>query len=204
MAGLMNNGAPPQGGPPPAAGAPQGQPPADNSNVSPEEQAQYDSFVTNAMSLMNDEKGVQNLLKSIEGDGDPIKGLANAVASIVMRVEDSAVKAGEEISGDVLMHGGAEILEQAADLSEQVGGHAFTPEEMESATYMAMDLYRESRGDKIDQGEQGESMQELQAAEADGSLEKQIPGITEHSQKPGQAPAGGPPPGEPQQRGLMG
>jgi len=183
MAGLLNASEqnPQQAAAPAAAGAE----PAPN--VSKEEQAQYDEFVTNAMSMMNSEKGSKALLKSIEGE-NPVEGLANAVASIVMRLEDSAEKAGAKISGDVMMAGGAEILEQAADLSEQAGGHAFTEEELEQAVYMAMDLYREARTQqgKLDQGSFGQDLNDLKAAEADGTLEEQIPGITEHSQKAGQ------------------
>jgi len=201
MAGLMGNeAAPPAGGQPPAG------PTELETNVSPEEQEQYDQFVTNAMTVMNDKKGLEMILKAIESGESPVNGLANAVASIVMRVEDSARKSGQKVSGDVLLHGGAEILEQAADIAEQAGGHAFTAEELEKATYIAMDLYREARGDKIDQGKAGESAQELKAAEADGSLEQQIPGLTEHAQQNMQK--GGPPhmqdEAPPPQKGLMG
>jgi hypothetical protein len=212
MAGLMGNaappgqpppGGPPVGGQPPVGGAPPAAPTEMETNVSPEEQAQYTEFVTNAMAIMNDKKGARKMLKVIESGDDPVKGLANAVAAIVMRVEKSAKQSGQEISADVLMHGGAEILEQAADLAEQSGGHAFTEEELEKATYIAMDLYREARGDKINQEEQGASMQELQAAEADGSLEQQLPGLAEHAQK-GQPQGEAPPQDQPPQQGLMG
>lgn len=194
MAGLMGN-------------APPGQPPAElETSVSPEEQAQYDQFVTNAMSIMNDKKGMKKILDAIESGENPVVGLANVVTAIVVRVEDSAKQSGQEISGDVLLQGGAEILEQTADLAEQAGSHAFTEEELEQATYLSMDQYRKARGDKIDQKEQGASLQELQAAEADGSLEQQIPGLTE---KAASMPKGGPknggaPQGQPQQKGLMG
>lgn len=218
MAGLMGNAAPPGQPPPggqPPQGPPQGPPPPTGpaemeTNVSPQEQEQYDQFVTNAMSIMNDKKGIEKILKVIESGDSPANGLANAVAGIVMRVENSARQNGQEISGDVLLHGGMEILEQAADLAEQAGGHAFTEDELESASYIAMDLYRESSGDKMDQDKQAESMQELQAAEADGSLEQQLPGLAEHAQKnqpqggPPQGPPPGPPQGQPPQKGLMG
>jgi len=139
------------------------------------------------MSMMNSEKGSKALLKAISGDENPAEGRANAVASSVRRSEDSDEKAGAKISDDVMLAGGAEILEQAADLSEQTGGHAFTEEELEQATYMAMDIYREARQQqgKLDQGAVGQDLNELKAAEADGTLEEQIPGITEHSQKAG-------------------
>jgi hypothetical protein len=198
----LAGGQPPQSGQPPA-GAVDPEP-----NVSPEEQGQYDQFVTNAMSIMNDKKGMDKILKAIESGESPVSGLANVVSAIIMRVEDSAKQSGQEISPDVMLHGGAEIMEQAADLAEQAGGHSFTEEELESASYIAMDLYREARGNKIDQKRAVESMDEIMASEADGSLEQQVPGLTAHGQKnqppQGQPPQGGPAQGQPPQKGLMG
>lgn len=176
------------------AGQPTG---GDESNVSPEEQTQYDEFVTNGMSLLHDEKGLSSLIQSIEGDGNPVEGLANTVASIVIRIEDSAQKQGIEISGDVLMHGGTELLEQAADLAEQSGVHEFSDDELESALYLAMDIYRTTRQQqgKLPTDQLGQDMQELQTAEQDGSLEKQFPGITKYAEKsPAQPPSSEQPP----------
>lgn len=230
MPGLLNvernDGAPRGAAQPLAAQPPASQPgnaqtgnadAGDEGSVSSEEQAQYDEFVTNGMSLLHDEKGLSGLLQSIQGDGNPVEGLANTVASIVIRVEDSAQKQGIEISGDVLMHGGTELLEQAADLAEQGGVHEFSDDELESALYLAMDIYRTTREQqgKLPTEQLGLDLQELQAAEQDGSLEKQFPGITEYGQK-SPAPAAQPPGnGQPQprnaqpgnarpQRGLLG
>lgn len=173
-------------------------------NVSPEEQAQYDAFVTNGMKLMNDEKGIDGLLKSIQGDGDPIQGLANTVAAIVIRVEDSAQKQGVEISPDVLMHGGTELLEQAADLAEQAGIHEFSEEDLESALYQSMDIYRSMREGKLPTEQLGQDLQKLQAAEQDGSLEEMFPGITEFGNKsPAPPPRNAQPPAGQPSRGLL-
>lgn len=157
----------------------------DESNVSPEEQTQYTEFVTNGMRLMNDEKGLDGLLQSIQGDGNPVEGLANTVASIVIRVEDSAQKNGMEISGDVLMQGGTELLEQAADLAEQAGIHEFSETELESALYMAMDIYRETRQQqgKLPTEALGQELEGLRTADREGSIEDMIPGITEYAEK---------------------
>jgi hypothetical protein len=182
------------------------------SNVSPEEQEMYDNFVTNGMSIMHSDEGLPALLKAIEGDENPVEGLANAVSAIVMRLEDSAEKQGVEISPDVLMHGGLELMEQAADLAEQAGVHAFTDEEMEGALYIAMDLYRQARQKqgKISQETANEEMGELMAAEQAGTLEDDLPGITERSKQSGRSTrsAGkGPKPAaravKPMRRGLM-
>ncbi len=184
---------------------------ADNEgNVSPEEQTQYNEFVTNGMSLLHDEKGLSGLLKAMKGDGNPVEGLANTVASIVIRVEDSAQKQGVEISGDVLMHGGTELLEQAAELAEKAGAHEFSDKDLESALYLAMDIYRTTRQQqgKLPTEQFGQDMQELQAAEQGGALEEMFPGIGKYAeQHPTEAPdEGQPQPGQqPAQRsrGLL-
>lgn len=172
----------------------------DETNVSPEEQAQYDQFVTNGMRLINDKKGLSKLLKSIEGAGNPVEGLANTVASIVIRVEDSAKQKNVEMSPDVLMHGGTELLEQAAELAEAAGIHEFSEQDLENALNIAMDIYRTTRQQqgKLPTEQLSQDLQEVQAAEQGGELEQMFPGITEVSQRPlpeGAQPSGGQPPG---------
>lgn len=203
MAGLLN-ATPSASAPAAAPTQPAAAKPAeagDESNVSPEEQTQYDEFVTNGMSLLHNEKGLSALLQSIQGDGNPVEGLANTVASVVIRVEDSAQQQGAEISGDVLMHGGTELLEQAAELAQEAGIHDFSDDDLESALYLAMDIYRTTRQQqgKLPTEQLGQDMQELQAAEQDGSLEKAIPGLTKYAQERSVQP----PPNAQPQRGLL-
>ena len=204
MAGLMNAAQPVGMSPNVATATPPGgstpPPSGDSQGVSKEEQKQYDEFVTNGMKVLHDESGLDAVTQSLSGDGNPIEGLANTVVSIVIRLQDSAKQAGHEISGDVVMQGGAEIMEQAVELSEEAGIHKFSEEDMESAMYMAMDLYRSSRGEQ--DGQQNNftaDLQELQGMEQAGTLEQEFPGITEHSQKaaakagPGAGPGNAPP-----------
>jgi hypothetical protein len=174
------------------------------SNVSPEEQQSYDAFVTNGMSLMHSDEGLPKLLQSIEADGSPVEGLANTVVAIIIRLEDSAKQQGMELSGDVMMHGGTELLEQAADLAEQAGVHEFTDEEIESALWMAMDIYRQTRQQQgtLPSEEISQDMGDLVSAEQEGRLEEEVPGITEFAKNRGnQAGSGGEP--MPMRRGLM-
>ncbi len=153
--------------------------------VTADEQGQYTEFVTNGMRLLHDEGGLKKTLEAIAGDGDPIEGLANVVAGIVMRVEDSATQSGAEISGDVLMQGGTELLEQAAELAEEADIHDFSEEELGQAHQQAMHLYmatRQQQG-KLPPEKFAQDLQELQAAEQDGSLETMIPGIAEFAEQ---------------------
>ena len=153
------------------------------SNVSAEEQEQYDRFVTNGMKMLYDKNAVDKLLQSIEGDGNPVEGLANALVQVVMRLEDSSEQAGEKISPDVLLHGGTELLEQMVDLSEQAGGHKFKEQEVESALYLALDTYRTTRQQqgRLDEEALSADMEQLVQADYKGELDSLIPGIGEYA-----------------------
>ncbi len=177
--------APATGGPAPAiqattpAAPPVGE---EQTNVSPEEQAQYDQFVDQALSAIYDEKSLPGVIESLKGNGNPVDGLANTAVSIVTRVQDSAEKAGQALSVDVLFMGGAEILEDLAGLSEKVGIHTFTPEEVEGALFQAMDLYREQKGRDGGGGQLAaqskQDFSELVALDKAGELDKVQPGLT--------------------------
>ena len=165
----------------------------DPTNVSPEEQQQYDVFVTNGMKILDDQKALPKILETIKGDGSPVEGLGNALALLVMRLEDSATEGGQKISPDVLLHGGTELLEQMVELAEKAGVHEFDEKEMESALYLALDIYRTSRQEsgQLDEEALGADMQELQRADKEGELEGMFPGLGEYAKglpKPDQAP----------------
>lgn len=154
-------------------------------NVTPEEQEQYNQFVTNGMQAMYDEKSLPQMLQAIQGDGNPVEGLANALVMLVTRLEDSAEQAGQKISGDVMLHGGTELLEQMADLSKEAGMHDFNKQELEEALYTAMDLYRGFRQEqgKLEPEPYVQDIQALQAAEESGNVDDVMPGLTEFAKK---------------------
>lgn len=152
-------------------------------NVSPDEQAAYDQFVGNGMELLYNEAVMPKLLESVRSTEDPAEGLGNAVATLVMRLDDSASKAGQEISGDVKLHAAKELLEQMAELAEEAGIHKYTEEEMESAFYFALDIYRNTRQaeGKIKPEELQGDMQEIQAADEAGRIDEVLPGLSDYA-----------------------
>lgn len=215
MAGLLKQApqgaAPPQGRPAPSAEPPMAQGPGqpgmaeEASNVSPEEQAEYDAFVTNGMQLIYNEQLMPQLLERIEGGGNPIEGLANAAALVVMRLEDSAEGQGQAISNDVKFHGGTELMEQLAELAEAAGIHEYSEEEVESAFYLALDTYRSTRQEqgKLAMDEINQDMQTLVQADQAGRLNEVLPGIEQAAArlpKPDQAGAPAPTGAEPKRR----
>lgn len=154
-------------------------------NVSPEEQAEYDEFVNNALNLIYDEKTKDRVIERLGATDDPVDDLANTVAVTVMGLQDSAERSGRKISDDVLFHGGIEILEDLANLAEKAGIHSFSEDELEAATYRALDTYREmaTQAGKIDPEALKQEFGSILQADKQGALEQVLPGIGQAAQK---------------------
>lgn len=155
--------------------------PEDEGNVSPEEQAQYDQFVAQGMKLYNDPKVMPSILGMIEGDGDPVNGLASATATIVVRLVQSMKGLPTKMSGDVIYHGGVELLEQLADVGAVTKLHDFTPEEMQQAELRAVDMVRDmlTKSGDIDNEAVMQDFNALVEADKAGTLDEVLPGISE-------------------------
>lgn len=147
-------------------------------NVTPEEQAQYDQFVDNAFSLIYDKRSLPNVLKALDGDGNFVDGLAHTTVTIVARVLDSAKQAGQKISGDVVLHGGKEIMEDLADTAGKAGIHDYTQDEIDAAFLRAMDLARErfTQAGDVDTEALKTEFAAVIAADRQGRLEEFVPG----------------------------
>ena len=218
MAGLMNGqppvaparpGAPaaPVGAEPdmmaPGAGDEQGETEMDDEQgeaVTPEEQAQYDAFVKNGQKIIYGSGKVSSkILKALDGDGDPISGLATVTVMVVSRLVTSAKEAGQEISSDVVMHGGSEILADLADLQKEAGIADLSDDEQETAFYKAVDMYRdmEQKTGGIDEAGLEEDFMTLMEANENGTLDDVVPGASKAAQRFEQrgmaAPEGAPP-----------
>lgn len=204
MAGLMQPQAP-QGAPMQQAPTqPTAMPQEGGEGVSPEEQAQYEAWVKNAMELMYNEKSMEQVVAALQGDGSPVEGLANALVMVTVRLEDSAAEQGQAVSEDVKFHAANEILSLLSDLAEAAGVHTYTEQEAEQAFMMAMDLYRDLRQDSINPEEYQQDFNDLMAADQGGQLESMVPGIGEFANRQQGAPQGpGAQPGTPGQPQQM-
>jgi hypothetical protein len=97
----------------------------------PAKQAEYDRFVENGMRMVyGNKQGIKALLKSLDGNGQPVTGLANTVTLLAQRLAASAQKAGKPLSAEVVLHGSGELLEQLADFSKESGGYTYQDEEL--------------------------------------------------------------------------
>lgn len=206
MAGLgaVINGAQAHGAAPQQPGQAE-QPNFGEEQATPEEQAQYDQIVGNAMNITYDKAMLPRVIQMLEGEGDPIEGLAQTAAVIISRVMQSAQQAGVELDGIVAFHAGTEILEDLAELSKEAEVHDFSqnPDDLETAYFRTLDNVRVmmQESGQIKQQDAQADMQKLQAMDQSGDLEKMLVGLAERDQRgrappeeQSQAPAG---------RGLM-
>ena len=124
----------------------QGQPMAGDGDgkVSPEEQEQSDRLVINGLNLIFDGKTRDGILKSLDGNGDPVDGLAATAVTVWQHLLKSADQAGFKASGDAMMNAGREIFEHLAEYSTMAGLHNFAndPDATESAYFRALDDIR--------------------------------------------------------------
>lgn len=147
-------------------------------NVSPEEQAEYTAFVETALNLITDDGSEQAILGSLKGSKDPVLSLASTALNVVKRVEAAAAAKGTKVPGEIILHGGEEIVSALAEMAGAAQIHDYTPEEISGAFYRAADMYREdkqSRGE-IDEAAAKSDLEELKAADASGQLDQVVPG----------------------------
>jgi len=143
-------------------------------NVSPEEQAAYEKFVDNGLKLISDENMAPQILKRIGEAENKAEGLAGAVVSVVVRLEQSAQQSGRQIDPGIVMHGGMELMEAIAQMSTAFGVHAFDDKQIESAVYIAMDQYGTQAVGKgtLNKEALAEDVSMLQQADQSGNLDQ--------------------------------
>ena len=146
-------------------------------NVSEFEQQEYDQVVNNAYSLIYDDKALPGILQSMAGDGNPVKGLADTVANVLSRLNESSIQSGRNISPDVLFAAGQEIISDLADLSEKSGIHTYSDEEMEQATLLAVETFRaiQQKSGNLDPNAAAADFEEMTIAEEQGRLGELLP-----------------------------
>lgn len=99
-----------------------GIPPEEDPNVSPDEQAIYDTVVNNALSFIHGEESSQSVMNILNDKSvPPEQSIGKVVAQIAKALQQSAEASGQEIPGDVLFHAGAEIAEEVVSLAVDAG-----------------------------------------------------------------------------------
>lgn len=193
MAGMEQEDAPTEGGATTSEDMPEGQGGDEGEPATPEEQEQYERFVANAMALVYSDKNnygtLRKVIERLKVGEDPIEGLASVTTHIFMALVTSATKKGVQISTDVMMQGGYDIVSDLAELAGLAKIHKYTQEEIEGAYYRAADMVREQMQSMglLDAQEQASQLEMLKQAEQEGKLDQVLPGATEAAKKLGKA-----------------
>jgi hypothetical protein len=150
----------------------------DNSGdqVTPEEQALYDKFVSMALIALYDQKTIDQSAQMIASADDPTIAVAEVASSVALRVLADAQDNGVELTGDVLLHGGKEIVEAAIEVAEKVSGVDFDDQMMEASFFAAADMFKaeaEKMGMYGDDAK-AEDIQAIEQMKASGQLEQMI------------------------------
>jgi hypothetical protein len=131
--------------------------------ASPEEQELYNRFVARMMQHLYDERTFPRLLEDMRTMEDAPAELGMMAATVAFTVMQKAKRAGTKIPGDVLLHGGAEMVGQLVEVYGRATGQELPPDQAEAVLYHAADRFRElaaSSGD-IDQQEIAAAMQDF-------------------------------------------
>ena len=156
--------------------------------ATPEEQAVYDKFMDNAFNIVYDEKAMPDFIKSIQGDGDPVTGLASATLTVLERLEESAEQAlGKPADRSMMMAVQEEITEDLANLSRASGQHEFSEQEIGNANNVAALNYGQNlqKAGKLNDQESLDEFMALVEADKAGALDSVMQGIN------GEVPADG-------------
>lgn len=149
---------------------------AGGQTATPQEQDAYNRFVSQAHLLIYKPEMTQQYLAMIKDSQKPTADIGQFAANVAFRVYSAAKEAGEMIPGDVLLQGGAEIVEGLIELSDEAKITDIDDAQMEEAFYAAADAFRslmEGSGN-IDMAAVKEDMATFAAAEKSGQLDQMI------------------------------
>jgi hypothetical protein len=151
-------------------------------NVTPEEQQEYELFVSKGQELIYGDS-FDSILERLRADEDPVQALANTIVQVVRRLVVSSRDAGKDFAGDLVYQGGSELIEDLANTMDAAGIHTFTEQELEKTLYVALDLYRdiEIEEGELDQEGAQQDWGGLQQANASGSLDNVMNALREQS-----------------------
>lgn len=168
-------------------------------NVSPDEQQEYEEFVLSGMALIY-QKGESDdsaqvrpgILKLLDDDPSDLKGIlkadelqqfsplvAIAATTVIVVVEIQQLAKDEKPSDAVVMHGGAAILEELAEIWMRRNKQNLGEDDVHKALSMAADIYREVAADAglIDLNALKDQFASLVKADKEGRLAEVSPDL---------------------------
>jgi hypothetical protein len=164
-------------------------------NVSPDEQKQYEEFVTGGLALIYDGEGKAahvrpGILKLLDNDPSDLRAILNAqelkefsplvaiAATTVVVVVELQKLGGDETPGDdIVMHGAVAILEELAEIWMRRNKQQLGEDDVHKALSMAADIYREVGADAglVDENALKDQFSSLVKADKEGKLAEVSP-----------------------------
>jgi hypothetical protein len=166
-------------------------------NVSPEEQKQYEEFVLSGMAIIytkaSDGKTPMvrpGILKLLDDDPTDLKGILNAqeldqfspvvaiaATAVIIVIEIQKLATDEKIPDDILMHGGAAIIEELAEVWMRRNKSQLSEDDVHKALSVAMDIYREVGADQglVNENALKDEFNKLVVADKSGKLAEVSP-----------------------------
>lgn len=164
--------------------------------ASPEEEADAEEFIKNAVELTHDENGkpTEPVQRHLQGQFEPeVMQMFEAVNPpinpespsdclaltgllVVMATDASAMSAGKDVGNDVVLHAGAELIAMFAEDAEVLGLFESDEKGVEVAVTRAVDIYNQIDGPRVDKQMLADEFQQLVEADKAGQLDKVLPG----------------------------
>ena len=140
-----------------------------------DEQLDYDLLVIRAQKMMYG-PGRENILKLISSGETPAQGLGKAAATLVKSLVQSGKQAGREISGEVAINAGAEIVEDLSELAVSSGVVEYENDKEETSELQDAMLYGvKFYGDgMVANGEITPDMQDMAKKQMDEGIQEEL------------------------------
>ncbi len=139
----FNDQAASQPGTAPTAPGGQGGPmsPPEQRQATPEQQEKYNRLYGLSMLALYDEKFMQTAAKMLSTAQSKPDAMARIAAGIGIKIFTKSVEQGDPIEPIIMVEAGREFMGEIAEFAQRIGIQV-SPEDMETAYYMASDMVR--------------------------------------------------------------
>ena len=145
------------------------QPDDESSNVTPEEQQQYDMVMTAARGIMFGAQGSKVVLQKLEqGKDDIASTIGHTAAMVISSVKGGIEQKGHEVPGDILFHAGMEVVADLVQVAEagKLMDEADEKKVTEEAVFEGLRVFGEAqiKSGKVTPEDQAAAAADLKAA----------------------------------------
>jgi len=106
-----------------------------------QDQAQYDMFMANGMSIIYDKTTSKKIINQIVKSPDPVEAVSDATLSVVEKLESSAGASKIKIQDAVLIQGSNALMGEIIGLAEAAGMEPLSDEQKYQAFSLAVSKY---------------------------------------------------------------